>query len=71
MEYCNYARQCGEGTPTVFMCYRLNVWCVRESPDLFSGSMFVRDKKWNVAYIHVLLNNARKGGEGTLTIFMY
>ena len=30
----------------------------------------MRDKKCNVAYIHVLLNNARQSGEGTLTIFM-
>ena len=34
-----YARQGGEGTPTVFMCYGVNVWCVRESPDLFSVGM--------------------------------
>ena len=27
---------------------------MRESPDLFSGGMFVSDKKWNVAYIHVV-----------------
>ena len=25
---------------------------------------------WNTAYIHVLLNNARQGGGGTLTVFM-
>ena len=31
----------------------------------------MRDKKWNVAYIHVSLNNARQSGGGTLTIFMY
>ena len=31
----------------------------------------MRDKKWNVAYIHVSLNNARQSGGGTLTIFKY
>ena len=44
-----YARQNGGGTLTVFMCYVVNIWCVRESPDLSSGNMFVSDKKWNVS----------------------
>ena len=34
----------------------------------FSDGMF---EEWNTAYIDVLLNNARQGGEGTLTVFMY
>jgi len=50
----NYARQGGERTLAVFMCYGVNIWCVRESPDLFSGGMFVPDKKWNAGYIHVV-----------------
>ena len=50
----NNARQGGGGTLTVFMYYGVDIWCVRESPDLFSGGMFVPDKKWNVAYIHVV-----------------
>ena len=32
--------------------------------------MFVSDKKWNVAYIHAVLNNASQGGGGTFTVFM-
>ena len=40
-----YARQTGGGgTLTVFMCYGVNIWCVRESPDLCSVGMFVSDK---------------------------
>ena len=36
------------------MCYGEDIWCVRDSPDLFSGGMFVPDKKWNAGYIHVV-----------------
>ena len=32
------------------MHYEVNIWCVRESSDLFSEGMSVPDKKWNVAY---------------------
>ena len=47
MEYCLYScgifmfygRQSGGGTLTIFMYYGVNIWCVRESPDLFSGGM--------------------------------
>ena len=39
---------------TIFMYYVVNIWCVRESPDLISGGMFVSDKQWNVSYIHVV-----------------
>ena len=68
----NYARQGGERTLAVFMCYGVNIWCVRESPDLFSGGMFVPDKKWNAGYIHVYIHVLcqTKCGGGTLTIFM-
>ena len=44
------------------------------SPDSFSDGMFVSNKEWNTAYIHVvyscLLNNPRHGGGGTLIVFM-
>ena len=35
----------GGGTMTIFMYYGVNIWCVRESSDLFSGGMSVPDKK--------------------------
>ena len=52
----NNARQGGGGTMTIFMYYGVNIWCVRESPDLISGGMFVSDKKCNIFmwYIHIL-----------------
>ena len=43
---------------------------MRESSDSFSDGMFVSDKEWNAAYIHVVLNNARQGGGEALTVFM-
>ena len=33
------------GTLTVFMCYGMNIWCVRESPDSFSDGMFVPESR--------------------------
>ena len=39
----------------------------QELRNSFSDGMFA---VWNTAYIHVLLNNARHGGGGTLTVFM-
>ena len=42
----------------------------QELGNTFIDTVFVPDKKWNVTYIHVLLNNARQDGEGTLTVFM-
>ena len=41
----------------------------QELGNSFSDGMF---EEWNTAYIHiyVLLNNARQGGGGTLTVFM-
>ena len=50
----NNASQGGGGTLTVFMHYVVNIWCVRESPDLISVGMSVPDKKWNASYIHVV-----------------
>ena len=50
----NNARQGGGGTLTIFMYYVVNIWCVRESPDLISVGMSVPDKKWNASYIHVV-----------------
>ena len=35
---------------------------MRDSPDSFSDGMFVPDKEWNTAYIHV---HARQGGGGS------
>ena len=49
----NNTTQGGGGTLTVFMCYGINIWCVRESPDSFNDGLFVPDKEWNAAYIHV------------------
>ena len=37
------------------MCYEVNIWCVRESPDLCSVGMFVSDKM-ALNSIHVLLH---------------
>ena len=42
----------------------------QELGNSFSDGMFVPDRRCNVAYIHVSLNNSRKGGEGTMTVFM-
>ena len=61
----NNASQGGGGTLTVFMHYVVNIWCVRESPDLISvGMCLSQNKKWNVAYInsiHVLLHRHLSG----------
>ena len=56
-----------KGTLTVVMHYGVNIWCVRESPDLFSGSMLVPDK--NVAYIHVVYSCCMRD-KANLTILM-
>ena len=48
----------------------MNIWCVRESPDLCSGGMFVSDMKWNVAYIHVVYSCDKVEEEHALTVFM-
>ena len=38
----------------VFMCYGMNIRCVRESSDLFSGGMFVPNRKSNVEYTKLI-----------------
>ena len=52
---CSMLDKCGEGTLTIFMYYGVNIWCVRESPDLCSVGMFVSDKMALNSF-HVLLH---------------
>ena len=51
----NNARQGGgKGTLTVFTYYGVNIWCVRESSDLFSGGMCLSQIRSGMLPINII-----------------